>query len=125
MFASLKKESSCSELEPIPGVRLSKALQFVGSNTLTTGDCNEDALLVDKTTKEWRRWVYYKSKKKIPNLSTNVFGNKLFIEKLERASIAVAEGHRNLADEYFRLAMDETTKQFINPRSDSAEALDR
>jgi len=113
------------ELEPMPGVRLTKALQFVGSNTLTPGGCNEDELLVDKTTREWRRWVYYKSKKKIPNLSANLFGNKLLIERLERASIAMAEGHRNLADEYFRYAMEETTKQFINPRSDSAEALDR
>ena len=124
-FSNSSSDRPSYQLEPIPGVRLTKALQFIGSNTLTPGGCDEDELLVDKTTKEWRRWVYYKSKKNIPQLSTNAFGNKLLIEKLERACMAMAERRHNLADDYFKLAMDETIKQFVNPRSDSAEALDR
>ena len=122
-MASSETKNQLFELEPTPGVRLTKAVQFVGSQTLSPGLC--DSLLIDKTTREWRRWVYYKNKKKIPELCTNVFGNKLMIERIERASMAVAEGHRNLADEYFQHAMDETVKQFQNPRSDSSEALDR
>lgn len=111
------------ELEPIPGVKVSKTIGFVGSKTLTPGDF--DQLNEDKSTKAWRTWVYFKSKKKIPELSTNNYGNKYLVELIEKAAIATSAGHRNLADDYFIKAMDETTKQFCNPREDSAEALDR
>ena len=123
MFQSDADKRFCKDTEPIPGVRLSKAVQFVSANTLSSGVCDE--LLIDKSTRNWRRWIYYKSKKSIPDLCTNVFGNKILIEKIERACLAIREGHRNIGEDYFIDAMNETVAQLGNPRSDSAEALDR
>lgn len=112
------------EICPIPGVKISGAVQFQGTGNLNTG-CDGDALYLDKTTKNWRRWVYFKCKKQIPDLCTNVYGNKLFIESIERAAIATDQQHKSIADELFQKAMKNTEDQFANPRSDSAEALDR
>ena len=117
------RNHSLCELEPIPGVKISKAVEFVGNNVLSSGSF--DQLYEDKTSRSWRTWLYFKSKKKIPEISTNAYGNQALIELLEKAAISEAAGHRNVSEEYFIKAMEETTKQFGNPRSDSAEALDR
>lgn len=67
-----------------------KSVQFHGTGNLTTG--SGDRLYIDKTTKNWRRWIYYKQKKKIPDLCVDLFGNKRLIETLERAGIALQSG---------------------------------
>ncbi|CAK8685015.1 unnamed protein product [Clavelina lepadiformis] len=111
------------EYDPIPHVQIIDAVQFVGTGNLTTG--SGDLLYLDKTTKAWRRWVYFKCKYGVPDLCTNLYENKSLIERIEKACLATSEGYRNVAEDYFLRAMEECVKQFSNPRSDSALALDR
>jgi len=69
--------------------------------------------------------VYFKCKKRIPNLCTDLYGNKLLIEKIERAALALSERCRFAGEELYVRAIHEAEVQLANPRSDSAEALDR
>ncbi|XP_039255043.2 uncharacterized protein LOC120331929 [Styela clava] len=98
-------------------------VQFHGTGSLTTG--SGDQLYIDKTTKNWRRWVYHKQHKKIPDLCVDNYGNRRLIEKIESTGIAISSDYKHLAAEQFQHAMKEASIQLENPRSDSADALDR
>lgn len=108
---------------PHPPVKMSDSVTFHGTGNLEVG--NFDSLRIDKTTKNHQRWLLHKSRKNVPDLETHIFSNGLLIEKLERVAHAASTGATHVTDTAFKTFTDECKQQMMNPRSDSAQALDR
>lgn len=74
--------------------KVPECVKFCGTGSLTTG--SGDRLYIDKTTKNYRRWVYHKQHKKIPDLCVNIYGNKRLIERVETTAVAISSGETEI-----------------------------